>query len=30
MIEVKQGPYVADLDKNRFEPVNDENLIIKY
>ena len=30
IIEVKQGPYVADLDKNRFEPVNNENLIIKY
>ena len=30
MIEVKQGPYVADQDKNRFEAVNDEKLKIKY
>jgi hypothetical protein len=30
MIEVKQGPYAADQDKNRFEAVDDEKLKIKY
>jgi hypothetical protein len=30
MIEVKQGPYAADQDKNRFEAVTDEQLKIKY
>jgi hypothetical protein len=29
MIEIKQGPYVGDLDKKRFEPVNNTHLIIK-
>ena len=30
IIEVKQGPYVGDQDKNCFEPVNDDKLNIKY
>lgn len=29
IIEVKQGPYAGDLDKNTFEPVDDNKLIIK-
>lgn len=29
MIEVKQGPYVGDMDKTRFTPVSLENIIIK-
>jgi len=29
MIEVKQGPYCGEKDKVRFEPVNDESVIIK-
>lgn len=28
MIEVKQGPYAGDADKNRFESVSDDNVII--
>ncbi len=29
MIEIKQGPYVGAMDKVRFEPVSDDNVIIK-
>ena len=29
MIEIKQGPYAGAMDKVRFEPVIDENVIIK-
>ena len=29
MIEIKQGPYVGNLDKTRFAPVDLDNLIIK-
>jgi len=29
MIEVKQGPYVGEMDKVRFEPVNKAKLNIK-
>ncbi len=29
MIEVKQGPYVSDRDKVRFEPVSFENIKVK-
>lgn len=29
MIEVKQGPYCGEQDKVRFEPVNDEQVILK-
>lgn len=29
MVEVKQGPYCGELDKNRFNPVDDNNVIIK-
>lgn len=29
MIEVKQGPYCGEMDKVRFEPVDDEKVIIK-
>lgn len=29
MIEVKQGPYAADKDKERFEPVSPSEVIIK-
>jgi mannose-6-phosphate isomerase-like protein (cupin superfamily) len=28
IIEIKQGPYVGDNDKTRFNPVNSEDLII--
>lgn len=28
MIEVKQGPYVGDADKTRFDPIDDQNLNI--
>ena len=27
IIEVKQGPYCGDMDKTRFEPVDDKNII---
>ena len=29
MIEVKQGPYSGEMDKTRFDAVNDNNVIIK-
>ena len=29
MIEVKQGPYCGEMDKVRFEPINDEQVILK-
>lgn len=29
MIEVKQGPYCGEMDKVRFEPVDDEKVIIR-
>ena len=29
MIEVKQGPYCGEMDKTRFDAVNDSNVIIK-
>ncbi len=29
IIEVKQGPYAGDADKTRFQPVPDEQIIIK-
>lgn len=29
MIEVKQGPYCGELDKVRFEPISDEQVIMK-
>ena len=29
MIEVKQGPYCGEQDKVRFEPVNEEQVILK-
>ena len=29
MIEVKQGPYCGEMDKVRFEPVSDEQVILK-
>lgn len=29
MIEVKQGPYAGDLDKTRFEPVDDAKILMK-
>lgn len=29
MIEVKQGPYCGEMDKVRFEPVNEDNVIIR-
>lgn len=29
MVEVKQGPYCGELDKIRFNPVDDNNVIIK-
>ena len=29
MIEVKQGPYSGDMDKTRFEPVNENNINCK-
>jgi hypothetical protein len=29
MIEVKQGPYCGEMDKVRFEPVSDEQIILK-
>lgn len=29
MIEVKQGPYCGEMDKVRFEPVDDEKVILK-
>lgn len=29
MIEVKQGPYCGEMDKVRFEPINDEQAILK-
>jgi hypothetical protein len=29
MIEIKQGPYVGNLDKTRFKPINIDNIKIK-
>lgn len=29
IIEVKQGPYCGDRDKVRFEPVEEEKVVIK-
>jgi len=29
MVEVKQGPYCGEMDKVRFEPVEDEKVILK-
>lgn len=29
MIEVKQGPYCGEMDKVRFEPISDEQVILK-
>ena len=29
IIEIKQGPYCGDMDKTRFEAVNENNVIIK-
>lgn len=29
IIEVKQGPYSGDLDKTRFDPVNQDNITIE-
>ncbi len=29
MVEVKQGPYVGEMDKTRFENINDSDVIIK-
>jgi hypothetical protein len=29
MVEVKQGPYVEDQDKDRFEGIKDEDVILK-
>ena len=29
IIEVKQGPYVGELDKTRFSPVSSKNILIK-
>ena len=29
MIEVKQGPYCGELDKVRFDPISDEQVILK-
>lgn len=29
MIEVKQGPYCGEMDKVRFNPVDDSNIVIK-
>ena len=29
MIEVKQGPYCGEMDKIRFEPISDEQVILK-
>lgn len=29
IIEVKQGPYMGDADKTRFEPISGEQLILK-
>jgi hypothetical protein len=29
MIEVKQGPYCSEMDKTRFEPVDDDKIIVK-
>ena len=29
MVEVKQGPYCGEMDKVRFEPINDEQVILK-
>lgn len=29
MIEVKQGPYCGEMDKVRFEPISDEQVIMK-
>ena len=29
MIEVKQGPYIGEKDKVRFEPASNENIIVK-
>ena len=30
MVEVKQGPYVEDNDKDRFEGIKDKDIILKY
>ena len=29
ILEIKQGPYAGEQDKVRFEPVDDEKVIIK-
>lgn len=29
MVEVKQGPYCGEMDKIRFEPISDEQVILK-
>lgn len=29
MIEVKQGPYCGEMDKVRFEPISDEQVVLK-
>lgn len=29
MIEIKQGPYCGEMDKVRFNPIDDSNIIIK-
>lgn len=28
IVEVKQGPYVGDMDKQRFDPIDDERVIV--
>ena len=30
MVEVKQGPYIQDNDKDRFEGVKDKDVILNY
>ena len=30
MVEVKQGPYVEDMDKDRFEGIKDKEILYKY
>lgn len=29
MVEVKQGPYCGEMDKTRFEPIDEDNIVLK-
>jgi len=29
MFEVKQGPYAGDMDKTRFDSINDSEIVLK-